>query len=183
MSEALEFLKKRHPFLRAHFEEIDSEVYLRVSEPPSDSAAVTLEWTECTSREEAMACVQSYANNLNKFTQKCLLWKCLVAEFEKTKYAIALQLPMLITDGLNGVVLLFELTNILNAILSGRECEEMKIQLEVCPSFYELAEQRGMFTDEHRRFIEQKRGLDKSAPFLLPLEFKVNAGNFFFLML
>jgi hypothetical protein len=68
-----------------------------------------------------------------------------------------------ITDGLNITTLSIELLNILNALLTGQECDEMKNKLEPCESLYELCIKNKLFKEEHNTKIEElnKRPLTK----------------------
>jgi hypothetical protein len=81
---------------------------------------------------------------------------------------------MLISDGINGSVLVTELCNMINALILNTECDEMKTNLDLSDNFYKLAADRGLFTESVReKLLKQKaeKRLPVNNKCMLPREF------------
>jgi hypothetical protein len=174
----LKFMKKRHPLLRAHLEHEPSneDVYLIINKL-DESAECELEWKTIESRDELNQELETFNCKMFHYEKKCLLWRCKVVEFKENdalKYAICLQIPLFITDGINITALLVELVNIINAILVDKVCDEMKTELELVDNLNIMTEKSKLFTEKQRKGVELKRN-EQNNDFVLDKKFKSNA--------
>jgi hypothetical protein len=135
VSHALNYLKKRHPILRASLEfKEENEAYLNVNDyGDSDMRKNELEWSRSASGSDLITDLEAYLKQNFSYTEKCLLWKCKVIHFNENnheKYAICMVLPV-ISDGTNILGLIIELVNIVNALRDNLVCDEMREEIEL----------------------------------------------------
>lgn len=161
---ALKFMTLRHPYLRAYLLDIhskqDRRMYFRImKEEDKDnnlSAKIQLEWLDIgeSPREKVIEYASIFnskvfelvaAGTSNK-QAKHFLWRVQVIQFtlnSKKCYCINFVCLKAITDGMNILTLVIELMNILNAMLTDADCEEMKIRLEPVENMHVLCQTRG----------------------------------------
>jgi hypothetical protein len=173
----LNFMKKRHPLLRAHLEHEppNEDVYLIINKL-EESVDCELEWVNIETRDELNFKLEQFNSKMFHYDSKCLLWRCKVIRFlenNNEKYAVCLQIPLFITDGLNIIALLVELVNILNALAVDKVCDEMKIELDLVDNLNVMTEKSHLFTEKQKKGIESKRG-DQHNDFVLDKKFKSN---------
>ena len=166
---ALRHMQTRHPLLRSHIEheevaENEEDLFLCIADDNSDEnlAPIELQWTEeISSRAEMIKELEEFNSKIVKFRDGGSLAQAKAIEFVDDglkKYAISLRMLCLITDGVNIVVLLIEFVNIINALLAGEECEEMRIKLELANDMHTELSNQNIFTEQVRDTNVQKIG-------------------------
>ena len=136
---AMLYMKKRHPLFRANVDHdpISKSVNLIIQNKYTDD--VDLEWCQINSRNFLTKKLEEFNSKLFEYEKDCLLWRCKVIEFKENdmvKYCLALVLPLYITDGINISTLIIEVVNIINSILNNKECEEMRIHLDLIDNLH-----------------------------------------------
>ncbi len=132
-------MKKRHPLLRANIshDPVLKSVNLIIKNKYAED--LDLEWCRIDSRVFLTKTLEEFNSKLFEYEKKCLLWRCKVIEFKENginKFCLALVLPLYITDGINITTITIELVNIINSILNDRECEEMRINLDLIDNLH-----------------------------------------------
>jgi hypothetical protein len=177
---ALGHMQNRHPLLRAHLEfatESDKVEFV-YSESKTERLCLT-EWKKVESREKMMDIVHVFANSTFDLANKGLLWRFKTIEFvedEVKKFTLAILINGVITDGLNGMTLLVEIVNIVNAMLKNEECTEMKVRHErAAKNFHDLAIERNLFNEAEQSSKFEEVRMQKLAhePFLIPEALRV----------
>ena len=180
---ALFIMQQRHPFYRAHMELVnptENRMFLNLlnyEDDPNLADKIKLEWLDLTSNKESstlrkrLVDESSHFNSqVFKYGKENLLWKIQVIAYKDTleekvfKYVFNLVNHIAITDGLNTNTLTVELVNILNALMIGQECDEMKEKLQPYDNLHVLCKQRGLFSEQkHQAKIEEmdKRQMPK----------------------
>lgn len=169
VKESLRHLLNRHPMLRAHVEQdvaVDGQrlVYLNIANVEDDSQIEKLKitdedlvWKEINSRDELISHLEAFNSVKFDYTKKCKLWKAAVFEFTESntrKYAIAIQLPLYLTDALNITTLSIEIVNIINALCLCIPCEEMKTQLDCVDDLYTIASRENIISERQFKQID-----------------------------
>lgn len=62
---------------------------------------------------------------------------------------------MAISDGINIMTLLLEIINIINALESDSECDEMRVKLNLPESSHVMCEKTGLFREEYLKRVEE----------------------------
>ena len=166
---ALTFMQKRHPFLRAHLEILEKEnrIFLNLDTMNAEEK-IRLEWLDLSSdensREHAIKEAGNFVSSLFDYDNNDLLWRAQVIIYEeetKIKFMINLVMNLIITDGFNITTLSIELVNIINALLTGIECDEMRIRLEPVENLYVICKERKLFKESFREKIKYLNSLEK----------------------
>lgn len=74
---------------------------------------------------------------------------------EKINYSFGLACHKSISDGLNVTTILLEIINIINALETGCECDEMLIKCSPPESSQSMCEKTGLFREEYKLKIEE----------------------------
>ncbi len=170
VNQAARSMQKRHPFLRGQLHLADSnpdQVYISLPEfTDSSTPQPHLSWIETACREELSPALDKFAFNL---TTESLVWRLRVIQINNTKQtAICMCLPLFLTDGINISVLIVELVNIINALMTGRECLEMTQTLQSQPNMHEMSRKVGLFTERQQLGVDKlKLENSNTQPFLL----------------
>lgn len=183
VEKAIDYMQRRHALLRSrlqHDKSNGTSHLLFDQESQLEPNKIPIDWDKCKSRDEMVKCFETKLSSPFGFDTLPYLWRVFVTEFVedgKRLYAVAIWLPMLITDGINGVTLNIELVNIINALLVNQECIEMKEKLEHFGDVYNLAAERNLLGDKARenmiKLKEKKNGAAAdTSPCMLPSEFK-----------
>ncbi len=142
---AMAILQQRHPFFRAylHEERNANRMFLKIDGTETlekQEQKLELEWIDWTNETEPIT-RQTVVDKSAQFDsipfvygKDHLLWKCQVIAYKDVatsavKYIINLVIHIAITDGINTTTLTIELINILNALLTDQQCDEMRIKL------------------------------------------------------
>lgn len=166
---ALNFMQHRHPFLNAYLEKsrILNKMQLKIPSIKKQEN-IKLEWLDLTldtiTRNDIINESATFLTIPFFDTAKSLLWKIQIIEYkcdEKLNYVMNLVVNMVISDGISISCLSIEIVNIINALLDGKECDEMKIQLEPVADLHSLCEQRGLFKESHLKNIHKLNDTNK----------------------
>jgi hypothetical protein len=177
VEQALFYLKKRHPLLRAHIRhDIDSEDVHFVINELKNSPRVELEWSKVDSRDEMVLEIEKFSSKKFKYGPGILTWESKVIEINNQHnnskpWAICILLPLFVTDGINISTLLVELVNIINSVGTGKECNEMKLDLNLIGSLNDETIKSGFFIEKHEKLLEELKKKRYNS-FLLHDEFK-----------
>jgi hypothetical protein len=167
VTKALVLLQKRHPFFTAYLDlhKAENRMFIKINDEDEAKfeSRIQLEWLDLTSdesftRKKAIDESNRFDSTLFVYGPEHLLWKVQVISYkenDQTKYVINLVIHIAITDGLNITTLTIELVNILNALLTGKECDEMKNKMEPCEDLYVLSKKFNLFKEEHKQTIER----------------------------
>ena len=177
---ALNYLKNRHPLLRAYLEhdKESDEVYLVMRDDIISFSfdEICLEWSNVYTKEALTDELEKFNSKKFEYEKKSYLWRAKVVKFnedDKDKYAVSFVLPLYLTDGLNISCILIELVNIINALLIDKECEEMKVRLELVDNLNVLTSEYKLFSDKQKWAINELRTIQNNN-FILDDEFKCN---------
>lgn len=179
VNKALQYLQKRHPFLRGlvKFNNENKRYFIEIKENPTE--LIKLVWQDWTDQE---CSIKRIIKDLEKFNEqlfdydKELLWRVKVIVYTENncqKYVLSLVIPTIITDGFNIQTLGIELVNIINSLLKGEECEEMRITLPLGQSIHEMCDKYNMATPEIYEFIKKFNKRQKKS-LLIPAKFRPN---------
>lgn len=184
---AVYYMQRRHALLRCHLQHdksSGSSTLIFDDQSQIESDKVPIDWDRCESREQMIKCFEAKLSKPFGFDHLPYLWKVFVAEFEeegKKVYSVAVWLPMMITDGMNCVTLNIELVNIINALLAGLECVEMKETLDHYGDVSNLIYERKLFNEKTQQNLDKymeemkKNGKkEEEHSFILPPEFQSN---------
>ena len=169
--QALTYLQRRHPYLRAYLDINDEkyQMFLRI-EDENNAHKIELNWLDLTKeevanqRQLAIDETAKYSTIVFDFGNKSLIWRAQVIIFKeesKIKYMVNLVLNLIITDGANIATLCIELINIVNALLTGNQCDEMSISLKPVHNLHVICDQRGLFKQSYRDNIEKLRNKER----------------------
>ncbi|RNA07530.1 hypothetical protein BpHYR1_048307 [Brachionus plicatilis] len=185
VKKALILMQNRHPLLNSYLEtsKLTNKMLLKVpSEKLSDK--IKLEWLDLTNHQVTR---EQLINESAKFhavpffnEEKSLLWKIQVIEFkcdEKLNFIMNLVTHMIISDGLSISCLSVEIVNIINALIDGKECDEMKILLEPLADLHTLCKERNLFKESHLKTIEELSNA-KKPKLALPEKFNTKKRGF-----
>jgi hypothetical protein len=172
---ALVFMQERHPLLRAHIEHDTTnprDVYLVFNQKPRD---IDLDWTsDVNSREEMVKEVEKFNNRRFNFRESCLLLRAICIEFTDSdgqkKYAISFRMISGLTEGLNMCALLIETMNIVQALVSGTECEEMKTKLDFVENVHAQLIKNNLFTEDLQKEVDRLNGEKREHPQAMSIE-------------
>jgi hypothetical protein len=173
---ALYFMRKRHPLSRAKIEHNLESKEIHFLLRNLDQTELDLEWSKLDSRENLIHELESFHSKLFDFESSNLIWGAKCIEFVENsakKYALCLNLPIFLTDGFNISAFLAEIVNVVNALLSNTECEEMTQDLDYVEDFMVLCESRNLFTDKQRNALDNASKLENNK-FLLDEKLKGN---------
>lgn len=163
VKESIEYLLKRHALLRAHIEVENnsvSRVRMRVDsdEPKWSQVEIgrDLVYGELTSRDQLSTELERLVDQRFDYAARCKLWQAGLFSFPattdnntKTNYALAFFLPLYMTDALNITTLTIELTNIVNSLVSGCVCDEMRVEVPMVDT------ERNLISKQH--LVEEKQ--------------------------
>lgn len=158
--QALVIMQKRHPFWRAclEFDKAANKMHLELMDHDEALSKIHCEFVDLTNepfnREKLLDISANFNLTLFAPNDRSLLWKAQFISYTENsmiKYMVNINFFISITDGFNSVTLNIELINILNALLTGKECDEMKVVLDVVDDLYELSQQRGLFGEEQKK--------------------------------
>jgi hypothetical protein len=164
--DGLEFMMKRHPLLRARLvvsPQSQNDLYFEIK----NKDCIKVEEGDVTfkiiHRDELELSLENVISNVSNFEQYCnKLWRLEIYEIlpsngsNKKQYAIALFIPLFITDALNITALIIELVNIINSLLLNQVCEEMNQELELMDDIYELVRKSCFLTEERYHNIVEE---------------------------
>ena len=169
--EALFHMQQRHPFLRAYLDIQQKENLMFIKlDNENIEEKIELEWLDLSKqvdenqRKRAIDESARFDSTLFKYENKDLLWKTQVITYKENsmiKYLINLVLHIAITDGINITTLTIELVNIINALITEKECDEMKIKLEPVENLHVICDQRKLFKESHKETIQKLGNLEK----------------------
>lgn len=175
---ALNYMCMRHPLFRAHVKR-DTESKKLFFEIAQDANSVKdqmdIKISQLDSEENLISELEKFNDKLFKFEQKCLLWRVKLLNYikdSKNMQALALVVPAFATDGVNITVISWELLNILNSIIQGKECEEMLEKLELHPSLIDTVHKHNIFPKEKQELRASERQNELDINFTLPYKFK-----------
>lgn len=151
---ALSIMWNRHPLLAAYLEHdtLNDKVYL-INNNDQD-LEFDLEWSVIASREKLTYELEQFNNKLFNYKNRGILWRCKVIKFIEDsidKYAVSVVLPLFMTDGINISTISIEIVNIINAILTGTECEEMKTKLELIDNLHVLTSKYKLYSEKQKK--------------------------------
>ncbi|CAF0846843.1 unnamed protein product [Brachionus calyciflorus] len=168
--QALKCMTKRHPFLRSTLLFDSDKVFLKINNSVNDK--IEFEWLDLThkitNRCDLIAICAQFNSTKFNFSDG-LQWRTQLIKYKNdagVKYLINFVINLFLSDGINAMALCIEIINIVNSILNGDICEEMKVILDPIESldFYS------------KSLINWKRVEDlimnkKDGKFLLPIKF------------
>lgn len=166
VKKSIEYLLKRHALLRAQIERVDNKVFFKLTKDDASRGEVIegkdLVFHELSSRREMIMELENLTKKLMDYDNKCKLWRAGLFSFHdeqdngKLKYAVAFLLPLYMTDALNITALSVELANLINAVLSGVECEEMRTVMPCVESELSLIVKDNLIGPRQLKFLEEK---------------------------
>lgn len=74
---------------------------------------------------------------------------------QKKQYSISLAVHMAISDGMNIMTVLAEIINVINALETNTECDEMRVRLDPPESSHSMCEKTGLFRDDYLKKIKE----------------------------
>ena len=168
--QALGHFRRRHPLLSAGIVMETNELFLTLSDQTSQASVEHSFGKTFDSRKKLIEDLEAFNQKTFDYQDPGMaLWRARLDKFtdeedgNKTRLALTLIIPLFITDGINIVVLLVELVNIINALLMDRECEEIRVKHEIMNDFYELCEKSNLINEEKlkqvKSLIEQRPSL------------------------
>lgn len=165
VKKSIEYLLKRHPLMRAYIERCQNKVFFKLSNDDVSRSevieGVDLVSRELSSRQEMIAQMEEFTKKNFDYDNKCKLWKAALYGFSdeqdngRRKYAVVFLLPLYMTDALNITSLSLEISNLINAVLSGVECEEMRTVLPIVDSAISLIMKEKLLGPQQVEFIEE----------------------------
>lgn len=175
----LSYMIKRHPLLRAHLEIDGKNISFKITDEPYkyEITEKESEWIVLNDRSELEEKLEKFNNRSFDYETKCRLWRSSVYDFHencKQKYAIALLLPLFMTDALNITSLSIEIVNILNSLVLNRECHEMTEKLDPVDNMFSLVEKNHLISDQQLENI-QKINQNQKCCFKFDKKFKTNS--------
>ena len=176
IKEAMFYLYKRHPLLRAHFKLDDTNIYFAI--PFNDEKTITdmnFERHNLKSRDELVKELERFSVQTLDYSKKDILWRLEVVTFiekdcENTAFTITL--PMNMTDGINITVLCIELINILNSLLNSEICFEMTEKLELLDDVKTLIKKHNLDNEKYWEGYKNSRSNLPVVSYLLPNSLK-----------
>jgi hypothetical protein len=164
--EALVLLQKRHPFYTAWLDvhKAENRMFITINDEDAHlfESRIQLEWLDLTNEPFSRQTLIDESNRFDStvfvYSPENLLWRVQVISYkeaEKIKYVINLVVHICICDGLNITTVSIELVNILNALLTGQECDEMRNKLEPCEDLHAMCEKTKLFREEHQATIQK----------------------------
>jgi hypothetical protein len=153
---ALRYMQLRHPMLRTHlrFDPHSTDIFFDVEEDLENMRPADLEWRRISSlRQELISNLERYNGTRFDYQNKCFLWKAQVLEYEENsvkRYAFSILVPDAFTDGINITTASVEIVSILNSLLTGTECDEMRERFEFSEDSNTISERRGFFGERER---------------------------------
>jgi hypothetical protein len=177
---ALKYMQLRHPMLRTHlrFDPNSTDIYFEVEEDLENMRPVDFEWKKISSsREDLIKHLAEFNATRFDYQNKCLLWKAQILEIEENgskRYAMSIGVPDCFTDGINITTASVEIVSILNALLTGTECNEMRERLELTEDSNTVSQLYGFFGKREQENFEKlaSNGGVKFHKFMLPEKFR-----------
>lgn len=175
---ALVFLIKRHPLLRAHLQIDDENVFFKITEEAENYIINEddLKWQLLDSRNDLAIKLENFNNQRFDYKSKCKLWRACVYEFQeenRKKYAIAFLLPLFMTDALNITSISIEIVNIINSLLLNTKCVEMSNKLDLIDNMYTIIDRNNLIKEKQLKKIDEINN-SKSSSFKFASIFKSN---------
>jgi hypothetical protein len=182
---ALEFMQERHPFLNSYLEISRCLNKMQLKVPTKNMhEKIKLEWLDLTQSTISRNLILDESAKFHTtpfFNEaKSLLWKIQIIEYncgENLNYVMNLVMNQIISDGLSISCISIEIINVINAILDGKECDEMKIHLEAVADLHTLCEERNLFKNSHLKTIEKLNEI-KRPKLVLPDKFMTKKRGF-----
>ena len=117
---ALEFLQRRHPFLRAYLTE-DTNLKIQTGK----YCPLEIEWSDNSiTYDELISELEAFNTKQFDYNSESYLARSKIASYidstGKKMFAINLSMSLILTDGINITVLIIELINILNALAANK---------------------------------------------------------------
>lgn len=177
VKKSIEYLLKRHALLRAHIETDDdtSKVYFSIDDnDPKWSQVVVgqdLVYGKLNTRNQVHARLESLVDKRLDYKVNCKLWRAGLFSFPvgtgsqecnqsgcaSNQYALVFLLPLYMTDALNITSLTIELVNLINSLVLGIECEEMRVQLPLVDTELNLIRKENLIGQKQiENIIEMK---------------------------
>lgn len=171
--DALKYMAKRHPLLRAFIkQEKNDKIFYEILDNIDNQLEYKYQVVE--SRNELINSMELFNMKLFDYSRKCLLWRVKLVKFKdndnREKYCIILILPMYMTDGVNITTLLVELVNIVNSLLTRQTCIEMSESLDLLDNIHSLLNEQNFKIDLDA--INELKRKDLHVNFNLPYKFK-----------
>lgn len=176
VKKSIEYLLKRHALLRAHIEIDDdkSNVYFSIedSDPKWSQVVVgqDLVYGQLNARSQVHARLESLVDRRLDYKVNCKLWRaglfsfpgsqeCSQCETASYQYALVFLLPLYMTDALNITSLTIELVNLINSLVLGIECEEMRVQLPLVDTELNLIRKQNLISQKQIENIVEMKSL------------------------
>lgn len=179
VKEAMFYLYKRHPLLRAHIEvdEKKPNCFYFAIPLKHEKTVDEMKFERCIlkSRVELIKELERFSVQTLEYHEKCLLWRLEVITFSENDCENAvfiITIPMNCTDGINITCLCIELVNILNSLLNKDTCVEMTEHLDLLDNSLNLIKMHNLADEEYWENYEKFRKNANIVPFLLPNVFK-----------
>lgn len=167
----LGYLQRRHPFLRA-FQEVDEESGSMRLVMPKDyrenaekyKQMIQFEWHVSEDRKRSRDDMVRELEELSDiyFDYKkpgTFIWRFRAVDFydsnDQRKYALALSIPIQVTDGINIACLNIELVNIINALSANRSCHEMEQELGISKSLHTMINEQNLLGDQQIKHLKE----------------------------
>lgn len=163
VKKSIEYLLRRHALLRAHLEFVENKTFFSISQDQKWSEVVIgedLVFGELTSRSQLNAELEKIIDKRINYDVESKLWRVGLFSFPNDEnsavsYALALFLPVYMTDALNITSLSLELTNIVNSIVSGTECVEMREQMPLVDTEFNLITKQNLVGPKQLEKIQE----------------------------
>jgi hypothetical protein len=163
----LALLQKRHPFLRAttYVDTIDkTKAYLKILNEPESKLndKIEFDWLNFDDSKNIIESMEIFNSQPFNINDESLLWRCQLIGYndekdhDLKKYVINLSIALQICDGICISTLSLELINILNSLLTGSECNEMKTVLKPAPNLHQVVNEKGLFKQTQQEAVSQR---------------------------
>ena len=184
----LALLQKRHPLLRAgtHVDEIDKrKAHLKILNKSESELndKIEFEWLNLDDSRDITECMEIFNSELFNINDDSLLWRSQLIgyndenENNSKKYVLNLSIVLHICDGICISTLSLELINILNSLLTGFECDELKIVLKPAPNLHQVVSDKGLFNKTQQETVELLNKREDGVEFVLHEKFKSYCEN------
>lgn len=186
VKKALNYMQNRHPFLNAYLEtsRLTNKMVLKVPLKEDSHGKIKLDWLDLTENQVTREQLINESANFHSAPfsndSQSLLWKIQVIEYkcdEKLNFVMNLVTNMAISDGISITCLSIEIINIINSLIDGKECEEMKVKLKPVADLHTLCEERNLFNQSHLKMIKKLNEIRKNQ-LSLPEKFKTKKRGF-----
>jgi hypothetical protein len=168
----------------AYIDKIDTaKAYIKILNESESKLndKIEFEWLNFDNSKSIIECMENFNSTLFNTNDEKLLWRSQLISYndEKNnntkKYVLNLSIVLYICDGICISTLSLELINILNSLLTGCECDEIKTVLKLAPNLHEVVAEKGLFNKIQQETVELLDKKTDAVKFVLNDKFKSNS--------